>query len=360
VGERTPERDVPLAPLTTLGVGGTARWFTRADDAAALEAAHRWSASHGVPVFAIGGGSNVEVADGVVDAHVVHVAGFGIAVQADGGTSRLRVAAGTPWTEVVQAAVGLDLAGVECLAGIPGSAGGTPIQNVGAYGQDVAAAIEAVVAFDRREGRTVALPASECGFGYRTSRVRGADQGRFLISEVSYRLRPGPATITYPDLVRYLADIGSAAPDLRAVRDAVLAVRRRKGMVLDGADPDTRSVGSFFVNPIVSEREYARLRAAHGEVPGHRQDGGIKVPAAWLVERSGFARGHRDGDVGLSAKHPLAVVARPGARAGEVVALAAAIKRGVAARCGVMLRAEPVFLGFGDDAEVAYLRAPGA
>jgi len=360
MGELAPERDVPLAPLTTLGVGGVARWFTRATDTATLEAVHRWSASHGVPVVAIAGGSNVVVADGVLDAHVVHVATSGIAVEADGETTRLRVSAGTPWTEVVGAAVDCGLAGIECLAGIPGSAGATPIQNVGAYGQEVAAVIEAVVALDRQEGRAVVLPASDCGFGYRTSRFRGIDEGRFLISEVSYRLRPGPATIAYPDLGRYLADLGGATPDLRAVHDAVLAVRRRKGMVLDGADPDTRSVGSFFVNPVVSEREYARLRVAHGDVPGYQQTAGIKIPAAWLVERSGFGRGHQDGPVGVSGKHALAIVARAGARARDVVALAATIKRRVAARFGVLLQVEPVFVGFGNDPEVAYLRVAAA
>jgi UDP-N-acetylmuramate dehydrogenase len=360
MGEYTPDEGVPLAALTTLGVGGAARWFTRAADAAALGAAHRWSASRGVPLVVLGGGSNVVVADGVIDAHIVHVAPAGIAVEGIRGAARLRVAAGTSWAEVVDVAVSRGLAGVECLAGIPGSAGGTPIQNVGAYGQEVAAVIETVTALDRREGRTVALPAEACGFGYRTSRFRGADAGRFLISEVCYRLRPGPATITYPDLVRHLAEARVVAPDLPSVRDAVLAVRRRKGMVLDAGDPDTRSVGSFFVNPVVPARDYTRLRAAHGEVPGYPQGDEVKVPAAWLIERAGFPRGHTVGEVGVSTKHPLAIVARPGARADNVVSLAVAIKRCVAERFGVALAAEPVFVGFGGDPGVAYLRERGA
>lgn len=359
MGERVPARDVPLAPLTTLGVGGRARWFTRAGDAEALATAHRWSDAHDVPLVVLGGGSNVVVADGVLDAHVVLVTSAGVADERDGAATRLRVAAGTPWSTVVDAAIDRGLAGLECLAGIPGRAGGTPIQNVGAYGQEVAAVIDEVVALDRRDGRPVTLPAAACGFGYRTSRFRGDDAGRFLISEVVYRLAPGPPTITYPDLVQQLAAAGGP-PTLAATRDAVLAIRRRKGMVIDAADPDTRSVGSFFVNPVVPGQEYARLRAAHGEVPGHPQGRLIKVPAAWLIEHAGFARGHAAGPVGLSTKHPLAIVAREGARAGDVVAFAAAIKRQVAERFGVALTAEPVFVGFGQDPVVAYLRARGA
>jgi UDP-N-acetylmuramate dehydrogenase len=247
---------------------------------------------------------------------------------------------------------------VECLSGIPGTVGGTPIQNVGAYGQEVGHVIESLTAFDCREERMVRLGASECGFSYRKSRFKEADAGRFVVCDVTFRLREGPPTITYPDLVEQLARDGIETADVRQAREAVLAIRRRKGMVIDAADPDTRSVGSFFMNPVVARASYERIAAANSDarVPSYvMQNGGVKIPAAWLIEQSGFAKGHAEGRVGLSTKHPLALVNRGGATARDVLVFAARIKRAVIDRFGVSLRPEPVFAGFAGDPEVDFL-----
>jgi len=245
-------------------------------------------------------------------------------------------------------------AGIECLSGIPGTVGGTPIQNVGAYGQEVSPVIEWVEAVDTFTQSTVRLSRSECEFSYRASRFRQRDAGRFVVCAVGFRLRPGaPPTITYPDVVEHLSRLGTASPDVRQVRDAVLTIRRRKGMVIDAADPDTRSVGSFFMNPVVDRATLERIAPAPHYV---MQNDTVKIPAAWLIERSGFARGHVDGGVGLSTKHPLAIVNRGGATARDVLRLARRIKSTVLDRFGIALRPEPIFVGFVDAADVEYLR----
>jgi UDP-N-acetylmuramate dehydrogenase len=197
------------------------------------------------------------------------------------------------------------------------------------------------------------LSAADCTFGYRTSRFKSTDADRFIVCDVTFRLRPGPATVTYPDVIAHLERSGVTSFGVTAVRDAVLAVRRRKGMVLDPSDPDTRSVGSFFMNPVVSPADHARLASPGFVLP----DGHVKVPAAWLIEHAGFPRGYDGGHVGLSSKHPLAIINRGGATARDVLTLAARIKRQVADRFGVRLRPEPVFAGFSpDDSEVRDLR----
>ena len=255
------------------------------------------------------------------------------------------------------AAVSRGLAGFECLSGIPGSAGGTPVQNVGAYGQEVAQTLAEVTVIDRLSGDVATLGGAECKFGYRTSRFKREDRGRFVVCDVLFELSPGPPTVSYPDVFDQLHRRGVVTPTLSDVRDAVLSIRRRKGMVLDPSDPDTRSVGSFFMNPIVSADRHASLvGAAAGPVPGFvLPEGQVKIPAAWLIEQSGFERGYESGAVGLSSKHPLAIVNRGAAAARDVVALAGLIKRQVADRFGIWLRVEPAFVGFGDDPDVAYL-----
>ncbi len=348
---------VPLAPFTTLGVGGAARWFVRAERAEDVAAAHRWSVERGLPLFVLGGGSNVVVADRGWDGLVVQVAIEAESTTTEGGETLARAGAGGRWDGLVERLVAQGLAGVECLSGIPGSVGGTPIQNVGAYGQEVRNVIESVTAWDCHGSSLVTIGAAECGFGYRTSRFRREDAGRFVICAVTFRLSPGPPTVAYPDLRAYLDGAGVCSPSLVDVRRAVLAVRARKGMVLDAADPDTRSVGSFFTNPTVPAAVHARIAADSGSpVPGFEVAGGaVKIPAAWLIDRCGIDRQVTVGGAGLSSKHPLAIVNRGGATARDVLALAVRVKRGVLDRFGISLRPEPVFVGLAPDPDLAWL-----
>ena len=348
------ESDVPLAPLTTLGIGGAARWFGRAASAAEVIAADEWAAARGAAMFVLGGGSNLVIADRGFDGLVLQVRVNGVQAH-DGGDNTIVVAgAGESWDDLVAFAVGRNLAGIECLSGIPGTVGGTPVQNVGAYGQEVSSVIEWVDAVDRLQQNTVRLSRADCRFAYRTSRFKEHDAGRFIICEVAFRLRPGgPPTVTYPDIVDFLSRRGVDSPNLRDVRNAVLNVRTRKGMVIDAADPDTRSIGSFFTNAVVSRATLDRIPHAPHYV---MQNDMVKIPAAWLIEQSGFARGHVDGRVGLSTKHPLALINRGDATARDVVRFACRIKRAVADRFGIILRPEPVFVGFAGDPDVEYLR----
>lgn len=353
-----PAADVTLAPLCTLGIGGPARWLVRATSRDEVVACHAWAADRGVPLFVLGGGSNLVIADEGVNGLVLHIALTGVEVSTSGVDTLITAGAGEAWDVVVARAVTRGLAGVECLSGIPGTVGGTPIQNVGAYGQEVGHVIESVTAFDLHEKGMVRLGASECGFAYRMSRFKQADAGRFVVCDVTLRLREGPPTIIYPDVVDQLARDGINTPDVRQTREAVLTIRRRKGMVIDAADPDTRSVGSFFMNPVVARASYDRIAAinSHVRVPSYvMQNGDVKIPAAWLIEQSGFAKGHAEGRVGLSTKHPLALINRGGATARDVVTFAARIKRAVSHRFGVSLRPEPVFVGFANDADVEFL-----
>lgn len=349
----------PLAPLTTLGIGGPARWLLRARTVDDVDRAHRWSASCGLPVFVLGGGSNLVVADDGFDGLVVHVDIRGREHTKDGNDTLVTVGAGESWDETVADCVAHGLAGLECLSGIPGTVGGTPIQNVGAYGQEVAASIEGLAAYDRETAALCTLAGRECGFSYRMSRFKQADSGRFVICTVTFRLRPGRPTAEYPDIKEYLARAAVSTPDVEHVRNAVLAVRRRKGMVIDAGDPDTRSVGSFFMNPIVAASDRDRVVAAAGvQPPSFPADAGrVKLPAAWLIERAGFRRGDGDGSVGISTKHTLALINRGGATARDVLRFAARIKRGVLDRFGISLRPEPEFVGFGRNHDIEFLKS---
>ncbi|HET9195267.1 MAG TPA: UDP-N-acetylmuramate dehydrogenase [Vicinamibacterales bacterium] len=347
----------PLAPLTTLGVGGPARWLLRARTVEDVDRAHRWSRSNGAPLFVLGGGSNLVIADAGFDGLVVHVDVRGREHAREGTDTLLTAGAGESWDETVADCVARGLAGLECLSGIPGTVGGTPIQNVGAYGQEVANCIDHLTAFDRENGALCTLTGRDCGFSYRTSRFKQTDGGRFVICTVTFRLRVARPTTTYPDITEQLSREGVSAPDVEHVRNAVLAVRRRKGMVIDPGDPDTRSVGSFFMNPVVTAIGRDRVAAVAGaQPPAFPADGGrVKLPAAWLIERAGFRRGDTDGNVGISTKHTLALVNRGGATARDVLRFAARIKRGVVDRFGISLRPEPVFVGFGHNHDLEFL-----
>lgn len=357
-----PRARVPLAPFSTLGLGGEARWFVRATTVEDIAAAHRWCADQDVAMFVLGGGSNLVIADEGIDGLVLQIALRGTEFVTNGDDTVVRVRAGEPWDDLVSATVARGLAGFECLSGIPGSVGGTPVQNVGAYGQEVSDPLEEVSAFDRQTGRIVTLTAADCRFGYRMSRFKREDAERFIVCEVTFRLRPGAPTVTYPDVLAYLERNACVSPEVADVRSAVLAIRRRKGMVLDASDPDTRSVGSFFMNPVVDVAVHARIAAAYedGPVPAFvMPGGGVKIPAAWLIEHAGFARGYASGPVGLSSKHPLAIVNRGRATARGVLDLAVRIKRQVADRFGIWLRPEPVFAGFRHDEDVEFLLRGG-
>jgi UDP-N-acetylmuramate dehydrogenase len=346
---RVPVEHAPLAPHCTLGVGGAARFFLEAADEAQVLEAVDWAAARGVPVHVLGGGSNVVVADEGVDGLVLKIAVRGVTAGEQRGGVAVTAAAGEPWDDLVRHTVAQGWAGLECLSGIPGRVGATPIQNVGAYGQEVSDTLVEVRALDRAARRVVVLPAAACGFGYRDSVFRSGEPGRYVVLAVTYRLTPGgPANVRYADIARDLEARGLSRPSLAEVRETVLKVRRSKSMVLEPGDPNARSCGSFFLNPVVDAPTLATVdaRAAGLAMPRWPQpDGRVKLSAAWLIERAGFARGQADGPVGLSTRHTLAIVCHDGARARDVAAFARRVRAGVEARFGVRLRPEPVFWG---------------
>lgn len=345
----------PLADRTTLRVGGPAEALVEVDSVGCLTRALDWARERALPIRILGGGSNLVVDDDGVDAVVLHMAIGGVRITTDGVDALVEAGAGEDWCGLVDRTTAENLAGFECLAGIPGTVGATPIQNVGAYGREVSELIEWVECVARDDGRLMRLRPSECGFGYRTSRFK-ARPGRWIVTRVCYRLARGaPPVIRYPELARAVAEEVGGRPSLEDVRRSVVRLRASKGMVLEALrDQDLGSVGSFFVNPVLDEAGFgrlcgrvveAKLATVAEEVPRFATDAGIKVPAAWLIERSGFARGWRSGRVGLSPMHALALVTYPGARAEEVHAVAARIQTTVREQFGVDLEPEPVFWG---------------
>jgi UDP-N-acetylmuramate dehydrogenase len=352
-GRVTPARNVGLAPYCTLGVGGPARFFVEAADEETVLAALDWARRRTLPVRVLGGGSNLLVADQGVDGLVVKIALRGVVTREVTGAVELTAAAGEPWDDLVRTTVERGWAGLECLSGIPGLVGATPIQNVGAYGQEVSDTVTAVRAVDSASGHVVTLPGAECGFGYRDSMLKRRERGRYVVLAVTYQLTPGgrPA-VRYPDVERWLAERAVATPSPADLRAAVLAIRRSKSMVLEPGDPNRQSCGSFFLNPIMTpaEADVVVARAQDPTIPRWpERDGRVKLSAAWLIEHAGFARGQRFGAVGLSTRHALAIVAHGGARAGDVLALARRIQDAVEQRFAVRLEPEPALWGFADD-----------
>ena len=337
----------PLGSRTTIGVGGAARYLVDAQSEGGVLEALAWAKQRGVQVRVLGGGSNLVVADAGFDGLVIAMALRGVACSTASGDARLTAQGGEPWDNVVAHAVGRGLAGLEGLSGIPGCAGATPIQNVGAYGQEVAETIESVRAIDRETQSAVEISAKDCRFAYRDSFFKSEAPERFVVTEVRFSLvERAPANVRYPDLRREVERRGLATPTLAEVRECVLAVRREKSMLLDASDVNGRSCGSFFLNPIVSAADLERVRGVAGDVavPAYPQpDGRVKLAAGWLIEQSGFRKGLRDGNVGLSTKHALAIVAHEGATAAEVARLSVRIRDGVRARFGVELAPEPNF-----------------
>ena len=331
-GEPDIRAGVGLAEFCTIGIGGPARHFVTAHTCDDLRHALRWADSRSLPVFVLGGGSNVLFPDGEYPGLVIHVALAGLDTldePADGRTI-VRAAAGEDWNALVNHCVEGGLQGVECLAGIPGQVGATPIQNVGAYGQEVADTIVTVHALDRATGHEVTMPAAECGFAYRTSRFKTRDRNRFIVTSVDFGVSPAnPPCTSYRDITAYLDSTGITSPTLQQVRDAVVEVRRSKAMVCDPGEPSSRSCGSFFTNPIVQPDEADAVRAAALEAGLLKSDesmpafpcadGRVKLSAAWLIQRAGFSRGERRGNVGLSEKHVLALVNYGGGTAREIL-----------------------------------------
>ena len=339
--ERGP---VALRDLTTLQVGGPCRrvLVARSDDD--VVAALRGCDDEGEPVLLVGGGSNLVVADSGFPGTVVQLATSGLTVTDDGSDHvRVDLAAGEPWDLVVERAVDEGWAGVEALSGIPGLVGATPVQNVGAYGQDVAQTVVAVRAYERSSGSVVELAPDACGFGYRTSRFKGQDD--LVVLQVSLRLARSPlaAPVAYAELARTLGtQVGRQVP-ASAVRAAVLGLRRSKGMVIDPGDRDTASVGSFFTNPVLTANASDLLPP---DAPRFTQpDGRVKTSAAWLIERAGFPRGYGHADARISSKHTLALTNRGSATATEIVALARELRDGVRRAFDVELLAEPRLVG---------------
>ncbi len=338
---------VPLAPLTTLRIGGPAAAMLDVERESDVPDAVREGERDGRGLFVLGEGSNVVVGDGGFAGLTLRMRARGVAVRREGDRVVVEAAAGEPWDALVGRAAEEGWRGLECMSGIPGLVGGTPIQNVGAYGQEVGETITRVRAFDRAAGAFVELDRAACGFGYRASVFKRSD--RWIVTSVRFELEVAPtsAPLRYAELVAALGVADGARAPLAEVRERVVALRRGKGMVLDAEDPESVSAGSFFVNPTLSGRELAELEARAPERPPRFSAGAdrFKVAAAWLVERAGFPKGWSRGRVGVSRKHALALVNRGGATARELLGAARAIRDGVRARFGVELEPEPVFVG---------------
>lgn len=342
---------VDLAPYTTLGLGGPARFFASVGTPGELGACLEWAASHDLAVHILGGGSNTVFADSGYPGIVVHVALSGRRWERDGDCVLATVGGGENWDAFVQACVVRGLGGIECLAGIPGQVGATPIQNVGAYGQEVCQSLTHVRVLDRQGCRELEIAAADCGFAYRWSRFKGKDRDRYVVLSATFRLRRDALPrVCYPELdcqirrSRGTEKLQRGPAGLAVVREAVLQLRREKSMIVDSRDPESRSVGSFFVNPVLSADELAALRSRIGSARGPASfpvAQGTKISAAWLVEKAGFPRGYAREGVGVSSRHALALVNRGGSSR-ALLSLARDIQDAVEQRFGIRLHREPV------------------
>jgi UDP-N-acetylmuramate dehydrogenase len=345
--------NVPLAPMTTLGVGGPARFFAEAASAEDVRRAVSFAGERGLPLFLLGGGSNLVVSDAGWPGLVLRIAISAIEERLEDGQHIFEVGAGEQWDAFVARAVARDCAGVECLSGIPGSVGGTPVQNVGAYGQEVSETIAGVQVLDLKDAQVRELCNPACGFAYRTSIFNTSERGRYIILRVIYALTPGGRPrLEYADLKKYFAG-RNGIPGLAEVREAVRQIRASKAMLIVPGDEDCRSAGSFFKNPVLTTTQHQQLcqrASAMGlQVPSYPAlSAQHKVSAAWLVEHSGLSKGYSRGRVGISRKHALAIVNRGGATAADVLALKNEIQQRVAETFGIQLSPEPVFVGFDD------------
>ena len=343
-------RNFPLAELSTLGIGGTADYFCEIRNVADLERALSQARKHQLPVHILAGGSNLIIPDDGMRGLVIHMANKGIQWQAERHHDVATVAAGETWDDFVVAAIERELVGVECLSGIPGSVGAVPIQNVGAYGQDVSQVIHEVTVMDQQSARLQTLSNSDCGFAYRDSMFKRNPDSATIVVEVSFRFkREQRPKISYQQLAERLADSPFAElakrEQLQLMRDTVLKLRSEKGMLIDAADPDSKSVGSFFTNPMIDAVTAARLRRDHPTMPQYPAGDKVKLSAAWLIEAAGFKKGLKRGEVGISSKHSLALINRGQATAAELLVLAADIRDGVQGAFGIALEREPIYWG---------------
>ena len=344
-------QNVPLAPLTTLQVGGPARYFIEAKTISEVSSAVELARSQALPLFVLGGGSNLLISDAGWPGLVLKIAIAGIDEEHNDQKTVFEVGAGEVWDSFVAHAVAHNCAGIECLSGIPGSVGGTPVQNVGAYGQEVADTIESVCVFDLKDNQVRELCAEACAFSYRSSLFNTTGRGRYIILRVSFGLIPeGPALVEYADVKRYFAG-WSLPPTMAEVREAIKQIRAQKGMLISAGNADSRSAGSFFRNPVLSEEQFQdvtrRALSRHLRIPNFPAlEVQHKISAAWLVEHSGFSRGYSVGNVGISRKHALAIINRGSATAAEIVSLKDHIRQRVEEIWGIHLEPEPVFVGF--------------
>jgi UDP-N-acetylmuramate dehydrogenase len=348
------QENIPLAPLTTFQVGGPARYFVEARDETVVENAVALASERRLPLFVLGGGSNLVVSDSGWPGLVLKIAIPGVESESENGNKLYSAGAGEVWDDLVALTARENCAGLECLSGIPGSVGGTPVQNVGAYGQEVSQTITRVRALEIASGRTREISNEDCGFSYRSSLFNTTRRGEYIVLKVTYSLAAGGGpTIEYADLKKHFAAIRGDHPTLQQVRDAVRSIRQSKAMLLVSGDEDCRSAGSFFKNPIVAAAEADRLQAVAQSIapskplpryPG--EHGSVKLSAAWLVEQAGFHKGYACGPVGISRKHSLAIVNRGGAKASDILALKDEVQQKVRDVWGVELHPEPVFVGF--------------
>jgi UDP-N-acetylmuramate dehydrogenase len=348
------QENVLLAPFTTLQIGGAARFFVEVQREEELLAALDFAATRRLPVFILGGGSNVLIADEGFPGLVVRIALRGVTYRNEGERMLVTANAGEDWDELVRQCVERDLAGIECLSGIPGLVGGTPVQNVGAYGQEVSETIVSVLVFDRSERRIAELTNAQCRFNYRSSLFNTEARECYIVLAVTYALEPhGPPSLRYPDIKNFFA-ARADVPSLQEVRVAVREIRARKAMIITPGDPDCRSAGSFFKNPVISGEDLARLEAmvrAQGlicedeRIPRFATGADKwKLSAAWLIEHAGFRKGYRRGNVGISSKHTLAIINHGGGTAREVFELATDIQERVRQKFNLWLQPEPVFV----------------
>lgn len=347
------QRNINLSDLTTICLGGKAEYFVVAQSAAEIKESLQFAQEHDLRVIILGGGSNTVFPDHELKAMVIKMNLRGVEFQESGDEVMATVGAGENWDDFVAAVIERGVVGIEALSGIPGSVGATPVQNVGAYGQEVSETIVSVKAMDRASLEEVEFSNQECGFGYRTSRFKTSDKDKYIITQVQFRLTKNAAPqIKYPELQKILfvetQNFTALQKDtkeaLRAVREAVLALRKKKSMVIDKNDPNSKSCGSFFTNPIIARDEFTEIVNKFGEAPNFAAGDKIKIPAAWLIEQAGFSKGYEYKGVGISSNHSLAIINRNHGTAQDVVDLAREIQDKVQKKFGIKLEPEPVIV----------------